>query len=200
LTAFPGVQAFIFDVGWGELVLIGIVALIVIGPKELPTVLRTVGQWMTKIRRMAGEFQSQFQEAMREAEMADLKQHFDAIQDAAKDIRGFDPATHIRDQVEGAAAEKPADAPPSALAPNAAPAVAPAPTSSEPTPASPATDTGSTAPAPTSAPAMESGVAQPAPAVAPSAEQPAVQPAPAAAPSAEPPAVQPASPEPGKGS
>ena len=50
---------------------------IVIGPKELPAVLRTLGQWMTKIRRMAAEFQGQFQEAMREAEMADLKKQFD---------------------------------------------------------------------------------------------------------------------------
>ena len=66
-----------FDIGWGELVVIGVVALIVIGPKELPTVLRTVGQWMSKIRRMAAEFQGQFQEAMREAEMADLKKQVD---------------------------------------------------------------------------------------------------------------------------
>jgi sec-independent protein translocase protein TatB len=64
-----------FDIGWGELVVIGIVALIAIGPKELPTVLRTLGQYMGKVRRMANEFQGQFQEAMREAEMADLKKH-----------------------------------------------------------------------------------------------------------------------------
>ena len=43
-----------FDIGWGELLLIGIVALIVIGPKELPGALRTLGQWMGKLRRMAG--------------------------------------------------------------------------------------------------------------------------------------------------
>jgi sec-independent protein translocase protein TatB len=66
-----------FDFSWGELVVIGAVALIVIGPKELPTVLRTLGQWMTKVRRMASEFQGQFQEAMREAEMADLKREID---------------------------------------------------------------------------------------------------------------------------
>ena len=41
------------EIGWGKLVLIGIVALLVIGPKELPAVLRTMGQWMTKLRRMA---------------------------------------------------------------------------------------------------------------------------------------------------
>jgi sec-independent protein translocase protein TatB len=52
-----------FDIGWGELVVIGIVALIAIGPKELPTVLRTLGQFMGKVRRMASEFQGQFQES-----------------------------------------------------------------------------------------------------------------------------------------
>jgi sec-independent protein translocase protein TatB len=66
-----------FDISWGKLLIIGVVALIVIGPKELPVVLRTLGQWMAKIRRMAGEFQGQFNEAMREAEMADLKKQFD---------------------------------------------------------------------------------------------------------------------------
>ena len=45
-----------FEIGWSELLLIGIVALIAIGPKELPTVLRTLGQWMSKLRRMASEF------------------------------------------------------------------------------------------------------------------------------------------------
>jgi sec-independent protein translocase protein TatB len=81
-----------FDVGWSELVLIGVVALIVIGPKELPAVLRAVGQWTTKIRRMAGEFQSQFQEAMREAEMSDLKKQVAELDAAAKGIAtDFDP-------------------------------------------------------------------------------------------------------------
>src|SRR5215469_3848492 len=55
------------DFSWSELVLIGIIALVAIGPKELPGVLRAVGQWMGKARKMAAEFQSQFQEAMREA-------------------------------------------------------------------------------------------------------------------------------------
>jgi sec-independent protein translocase protein TatB len=72
-----------FDIGWSEFVLIGVVALIVIGPKELPGVLRMVGQWIRKARKMAAEFQGQFQEAMREAEMADLKQSFDEVKEAA---------------------------------------------------------------------------------------------------------------------
>ena len=68
-----------FDIGWSELLLIGVVALIAIGPKELPGALRTLGQWMAKVRRMASEFQSQFQEAMREAELADLKKEVDEM-------------------------------------------------------------------------------------------------------------------------
>jgi len=72
-----------FDIGWSELVLIAVVALIAIGPKELPGVLRMVGQWMGKARKMAAEFQGQFQEAMREAEMADLKKSFDEVKEAA---------------------------------------------------------------------------------------------------------------------
>src|ERR1700757_719827 len=51
-----------FDIGWSEFVVIAVVALIAIGPKELPGVLRMVGQWMGKARRMASEFQGQFQE------------------------------------------------------------------------------------------------------------------------------------------
>jgi sec-independent protein translocase protein TatB len=97
-----------FDIGWGELVVIGIVALIAIGPKELPTVLRTVGQWMGKIRRMASEFQGQFQEAMREAEFADLKKQVDSIGDMTRDLpTSFDPLETARKEIEGAAADKP---------------------------------------------------------------------------------------------
>ena len=72
-----------FDIGWSELVVIAVVALIAIGPKELPGVLRMVGQWMGKARKMAGEFQGQFNEAMREAEMADVKKAFDDIKETA---------------------------------------------------------------------------------------------------------------------
>jgi len=75
-----------FDIGWSELLLIGVVALIAIGPKELPGALRAVGQWTGKIRRMASEFQDQFREAMREAEMADIKKSFDDISAASRDL------------------------------------------------------------------------------------------------------------------
>jgi sec-independent protein translocase protein TatB len=73
-----------FGISWHEYMLIAVVALIVIGPKELPRVLRAVGQWTAKVRRMAAEFQGQFQEALREAEMADLKKEVDNLSEQAK--------------------------------------------------------------------------------------------------------------------
>src|SRR4029079_1780654 len=89
-----------FDIGWSELVVIGIVALIAIGPKELPGVLRTVGTYMGKIRRMASEFQGQSQEEMREAEMSDLKKQVDDMTDAAtKGFTDFDPLGDVRREV-----------------------------------------------------------------------------------------------------
>src|SRR5882757_7216493 len=88
-----------FGLGWGEMVVIGIVALIAIGPKELPTVLRTIGHWMGKVRRMANEFQGQFQEALREAELTDLKKHAD---DIATDISNFDPMKDTQKEMEKA--------------------------------------------------------------------------------------------------
>src|SRR5262249_7353143 len=91
-----------FDIGWGELVVIGIVALIAIGPKELPTVLRTLGQYMGKIRRMASEFQGQFQEAMREAEMAELKKQAEDIKSSVSDIASFDPMASTQKEIERA--------------------------------------------------------------------------------------------------
>ncbi len=89
-----------FDIGWSELVLIGIIALIVIGPKELPGALRTIGQWMGKLRRMASEFQGQFQEAMREAEVADLKKQVDEMTAQAQSYANFDPIGDVRREVE----------------------------------------------------------------------------------------------------
>lgn len=89
-----------FDVGWSEMVVIGVVALIAIGPKELPGVLRSIGQWAGKIRRMASEFQGQFQEAMREAEMADVKKQVDQLTSTVSDYKNFDPLTEAQQQID----------------------------------------------------------------------------------------------------
>jgi sec-independent protein translocase protein TatB len=105
-----------FDIGWSELVVIAVVALIAIGPKELPGVLRMVGQWMGKARKMASEFQGQFQEAMREAEMADLKKSFDEVKDVATGLSPGAVMTSLQKDVGDALQigdiDKPAIAPP----------------------------------------------------------------------------------------
>ena len=88
-----------FDIGWSEIVVIAVVALIAIGPKELPGVLRMVGQWMGKARKMAAEFQGQFQEAMREAEMADLKKSFDEVKEAATGFASGNIMTSLQKDV-----------------------------------------------------------------------------------------------------
>ena len=124
-----------FDIGWSELVVIAVVALIAIGPKELPGVLRMVGQWMGKARKMAAEFQGQFQEAMREAEMADLKKSFDEVKEAATGFASGNVMTSLQKDVGDALRiddiDKPAvsasDAP--ATSPSDAPAT---PTTPEP--------------------------------------------------------------------
>jgi sec-independent protein translocase protein TatB len=91
-----------FDIGWSEFVVIAVVALIAIGPKELPGVLRMVGQWMGKARKMAAEFQGQFQEAMREAEMADLKKSFDEVKEAATGFTSGNVMTSLEKDVGNA--------------------------------------------------------------------------------------------------
>ncbi|WP_245454334.1 Sec-independent protein translocase protein TatB [Aquabacter cavernae] len=123
-----------FDIGWSELMLIGVVALVVIGPKELPGVLRTVGKTITKLRRMAGEFQGQFQDALREAELSEIRKEIGDIAGGAADTvkKNFagmdvlDPLRSIREEirstVEGATA--------TAAAPVAAPEAAAIPPAS----------------------------------------------------------------------
>jgi sec-independent protein translocase protein TatB len=130
-----------FDISWSELLLIGVVALVAIGPKELPGVLRMLGQWMAKLRRMAAEFQSQFQEAMREAEMADLKKQVDDLASTAKGYANFDPVSEVSREFESAKRdiESAIETPTSSTHPSEA---APTPTAhSEPALAPPGSDT-----------------------------------------------------------
>src|ERR1700735_1030661 len=91
-----------FDIGWSEFAVIAVVALIAVGPKELPGVLRMVGQWVAKARKMATEFQRQFQEAMREAEMADLKKSFDEVKEAASGFASNNVMTSLEKDVSAA--------------------------------------------------------------------------------------------------
>ncbi|WP_306223928.1 Sec-independent protein translocase protein TatB [Bosea beijingensis] len=88
-----------FDIAWSEMVLIGAVALVVIGPKDLPKALRTVGQTVARVRRMASEFQGQFNEAMREAELADLKKQVEDVGGSVSNSLNtdFKPIDSIKD-------------------------------------------------------------------------------------------------------
>src|SRR5580704_16360343 len=83
-----------FDLDAGKLIVVGIVALAVIPPKDLPRVLRTVGQYVGKMRRMASEFQGQFMDAMKEAEKAadleSVKKEFASLGESAKIDTSFD--------------------------------------------------------------------------------------------------------------
>ena len=92
-----------FDLDISKMIIVGIVALAVIPPKDLPRVMRTVGQTIGKMRRMASEFQGQFMEAMREVEReADLdsvKKEFQAISDQAKIDTSFDPVGMMREDM-----------------------------------------------------------------------------------------------------
>lgn len=101
-----------FDMSWGEVMLIGGVALIVIGPKDLPKALRTVGQMTAKLKRMAGEFQAQFSEAMREAELDEVRREVDGINRSVSTGTSFNPIQSIRDEIKGAI-DRPAAPPPS---------------------------------------------------------------------------------------
>lgn len=78
-----------FDIGWSELLVIGVVLIVVVGPKDLPRMLRTFGRTTTHLRRMAGDFRKQFDEALREAEMDDVR-------DTVNDLKSLNPASEIR--------------------------------------------------------------------------------------------------------
>ena len=85
-----------FEFDAGKLVIIGIVALIVIGPKELPRVMRQVGQALAKLRRLSADFQAQFMDAIREADLEEVKAEAAKIAEAARLDSGIDPLAGIR--------------------------------------------------------------------------------------------------------
>ena len=68
-----------FDIGWTEMLVIAVVMIVVVGPKDLPRMLRTFGKTTAKLRAMAGDFQKQFNEALKEAELDDVKKSVDEL-------------------------------------------------------------------------------------------------------------------------
>lgn len=81
-----------FDIGWTELLIIAVVAIIVVGPKDLPGMLRSLGRYAGKMKRTAGEFRSQFDDALRDSEL-------DELRSAVSDMGDLNPVNQIRDSV-----------------------------------------------------------------------------------------------------
>lgn len=81
-----------FDIGWTEILIIAVVAIIVVGPKDLPRMLRSLGRYAGQLKRTAGEFRSQFDEAVRDSELSELR-------DSLKDAGDLNPVNQIRDSV-----------------------------------------------------------------------------------------------------
>ena len=82
-----------FDIGWTEITFIIIFAIIVIGPKELPRVLRTVGQWIGKAKSMTREFRGHVDDMIRDTELDEVKKQIDSA-------GSFDPATALEDTID----------------------------------------------------------------------------------------------------
>ncbi len=82
-----------FDLDASKIVIVGVAALIFIPPKDLPRVMRQVGQFVGKMKRMASEFQGQFMDAMREADMADLRKEANKLSDEVRIDSGL-PSVH----------------------------------------------------------------------------------------------------------
>jgi sec-independent protein translocase protein TatB len=137
----------VFDIAWSELALIGAVALIVIGPKDLPRVMRSLGQWTRRARAMAAEFQRNLDEMMREAELDEIRKEVEKVSPAEfksnleklVDAKGIEEAAKV-------------DVPVMTPAPTIAPEPTPEPT---PTPAPTVKPRATRKPKPVPAPTVE---------------------------------------------
>ena len=122
-----------FDIGWSEILVVLVVALVVVGPKDLPRLMRTLGRWVRKARGMADQFRASFDEMARETELDELRNEIEALRRAR-------PLGTLEDEVNRAIlppdstpAAKSEPAPESRAAPDAEksssePATEPAPT------------------------------------------------------------------------
>jgi sec-independent protein translocase protein TatB len=108
-----------FEIGWTELVLIAVVAIVVIGPKDLPRAMRVVGQWSARMKRMANDFRGQFNEALKEAEL-------DGIQKDLQGLSKIDPIGRVRKELTSIEASIKKDLSPPSVPPVPQPADGPA--------------------------------------------------------------------------
>jgi sec-independent protein translocase protein TatB len=128
-----------FDFSWSELALIGVVALVVIGPKDLPRVMRTVGLWVGKARTIAREFQSSLDQMIRESELEEMRKSVERASNVnlAREIeRTIDPAGELQKSLEPPSSPPPMPTTPEPLPPAIAAPSPPAPdAAASPTPA-----------------------------------------------------------------
>ena len=82
-----------FDIGWPEMAVVAVIALIIIGPKDLPRILRYAGRWAGKARRMAREFQRNFDDMVRESELDEVKK-------SVEQVSGFNPVKDIKNTID----------------------------------------------------------------------------------------------------
>jgi sec-independent protein translocase protein TatB len=82
-----------FDLAWSEILVIAVVAILVVGPKDLPRMMKTVGQWVAKARRMAAHFQSGVDEMIRQSELEDLRKDLNAMKRDMNAPLQMDPRT-----------------------------------------------------------------------------------------------------------
>ncbi len=102
-----------FDIGWPEMAVVAVIALIVIGPKDLPRILRYAGRWAGKARKMAREFQRNFDDMVRESELDEVKK-------SVEKASAFNPVKDIesltKDEGEPAQEDSESDEPPKSQA------------------------------------------------------------------------------------
>jgi sec-independent protein translocase protein TatB len=128
-----------FDIGWSELLVIIVVAIVVVGPKELPRLMGTFGHYAGKLRRAAADFQRQFEEAIRDTEMAEVKKAMEAVR---AETASLDQPVMLP-KIDTPASPAP---PPAQPAASSAPAVTAAPSAAEAKPKPPRKRAASTKP------------------------------------------------------
>ena len=125
-----------FDIGFWEMLIVGVVALIVVGPKDLPRMFRTVGNYMGKARHMARQFQRTMDDAAREADLHEVRDAANMVKKAADPLKSATNAAQnyaksFADAVVADPAKADSAATPAATPPAAEPTKAPEPTAAD---------------------------------------------------------------------
>lgn len=112
-----------FEIGWSELLILGVVTLIFVGPKELPALMRTVGRYAGSIKRHANEFKAHFEDAMRQMELDEMRKEMEAMQ-ASVNSEIMKASSAIEETAKGTPNKPDTSAATSAAASSATPAIA----------------------------------------------------------------------------